>query len=263
MVNNYQYLLVEINENVGTIWLNRPEMHNAFNEGMISEITNAFQILGKYDHLRAIVLRGKGKSFCAGADLNWMRQVSNYNQEENLTESLNLARCFSTIYKCVLPTIAIVHGSAFGGANGLVAACDFAYAEINSVFSFSEVRIGIVPAVISPYVIRRTGEYGARELMLTGKRINGHEAERLRLVNRSLPGDQLEEYLSETLQQLKLSGPMAVKECKSLITKLGKVSFSDDLINDTAAIIARLRASDEGQEGIDAFLNKRKPNWIL
>lgn len=262
MEYTYNYLLIEIKNRVATVWLNRPELHNAFNEVMISEIIDAFEKIHKVVDLRAIVLRGKGKSFCAGADLNWMRQVAHYTEEQNYRESLNLARCFMAIYNCNLPTIAIIHGSAFGGANGLFAACDFAFADIDSVFSFSEVRIGIIPAVISPYVIRRTGEYNARELMLTGKRINGVEAERLNLINRSLRSDELEKLLSETLEQIMLSGPVAVRECKSLFSCISRIDTQEELMNYTAGVIAGLRASDEGQEGISAFLNKRKPNWV-
>jgi len=262
MTRIYQYLLSEMNNSVITVWLNRPELHNAFNEPMISEITEVFENFSEMADIRAIVLRGKGKSFCAGADLNWMKRVAGYNEQQNYEDSLALARCFRAIYHCPVPTIAVIHGSAFGGANGLYSACDLAFADIHSVFSFSEVRIGIVPAVISPFVIRRTGEYNARELMITGKRINGPEAERLHLVNRCLPSDELEKYLDETLSQILQCGPVAVKECKTLIDQVQKYSTEEEVMTYTAKLITRLRASEEGREGINAFLEKRQPNWI-
>ena len=259
---NYKTIETEISKEVGTIWLNRPEIHNAFNETMISEITHAFQELGKVNELRVIILRGRGKSFCAGADLNWMRQVVDYTYEENYNESFKLSECFYTIYTCPKPTIAMVHGAAIGGANGLLAACDMAFCEDDTTFSLSEVKIGIVPACISPYVIKRTGEYPARDLMLTGRRIKGKEAEKYRLVNQSLAAFELEEFVKKTIDLIKTSGPNAISICKQLIDDVCNNYSMEQALSETARIIAEIRKSREGQEGMAAFLEKRKPAWV-
>ena len=261
-MQKYQTIELEIRDDLGTVWLNRPQIHNAFNEVMISEIIDIFQKINQMDEVRIVLLRGRGKSFCAGADLNWMRGVAGYTYEQNFQESLNLSKCFYEIYTCTKPTIAVVHGAAIGGANGLLAACDFAYADDNTVFSLSEVKIGIVPACISPYVTKRVGEYGSKELMLTGKRFKGPEAERHRLVNKSLPPELLEAHITSVINLLRTSGPKAMAHCKNLIYDISNKLSLDDAIEYTARMIADIRASDEGQEGMDAFLNKRKPNWV-
>jgi methylglutaconyl-CoA hydratase len=259
---SFKTIETEVTNQVGTIWLNRPEIHNAFNEIMISEITKAIQQLGKLPELRVIVLRGRGKSFCAGADLNWMREVKNYSFEENYNESFKLSECFYAIYTCPIPTIAIVHGAAIGGANGLLAACDMAYCEDETVFSLSEVKIGIVPACISPYVIKRTGEFPARDLMITGRRIQGKEAEKYKLVNQSFSAFELDEYLKKIIELIKTSGPKAVTLCKELIHNVSNTYSLEAALGETARIIAEIRSSHEGQEGMAAFLEKRKPNWV-
>ncbi len=261
-MRKFETLELEINKEVGTIWLNRPEIHNAFNEVMIAELIEMFKEIKTLDEVRIVVLRGRGKSFCAGADLNWMRNVAKYSYEDNYAESLNLSNCFYEIYTCPKPTIALVHGAAIGGANGLLAACDFAYADENTTFSLSEVKIGIVPACISPYVTKRVGEYGSKELMLTGKRFKGEEAAFHRLVNKSLPTDKLDAYLEEVLALLKTSGPKAMSHCKNLIYDISNKLTLQEAIGYTAKMIADIRASEEGQEGMAAFLEKRKPNWV-
>jgi len=215
----YNTLEIEYTGRTATIWLNRPDIRNAFNEVMIGELIKAFKEAYSQDDIRIIILRGKGKSFCAGADLNWMRDVASYSYDQNLNESLQLSECFNTIYNCPVPTIAVVHGAAIGGANGLLSACDIAICDDETVFSLSEVKIGIVPACISPFVIKRVGEYGAKELMLTGRRINGKEAEWFRLVNKSLPSGELEAYLELMKSMLLSSGPKAVSQCKVLIDR--------------------------------------------
>lgn len=261
-MNSYKTITLETENQVATIQLNRPEIRNAFNEVMISELTNAFKLVGKMDEIRVIVLKGEGKSFCAGADLNWMRDVSKYSYEQNYAESYRLSECFYTIYSSPKPTIAVVHGAAIGGANGLLAACDIAICDNETVFSLSEVKIGIVPACISPYVIKRVGEYGARELMLTGRRINGQEAETYKLVNKSLPSENINEYVSQLINMLLTSGPAAITHCKKLIDKVVNHIDLDEALSYTAKMIAEIRASSEGQEGMAAFLEKRKPKWI-
>lgn len=261
MNTNYSTLEIQITNQTATIWLNRPEIHNAFNEVMIGELIKAFNEVSALEDVRVVVLRGHGKSFCAGADLNWMRDVAQYSYEQNYKESLQLSDCFFTIYNCPKPTIAMVHGAAIGGANGLLSACDMAICDDETVFSLSEVKIGIVPACISPYVIKRVGEYGAKELMLTGKRIKGKEAEHFRLVNKSLPNIELEAYLDELISLLKSSGPKAMTQCKTLIDQVSNKITLNEALSYTAQMIAEIRASEEGQEGMEAFLEKRKPKW--
>ena len=261
-MGKYQTIELETENDVGTIWLNRPLIHNAFNEVMISELMKIFEEIRVNDEVRIVVLRGRGKSFCAGADLNWMRNVAKYSYEANYTESLNLSKCFYEIYTCPKPTIAIVHGAAIGGANGLLAACDFAYADENTTFSLSEVKIGIVPACISPYVTKRVGEYGSKELMLTGKRFKAKEAEHHHLINKSLATDELYSYVDEVIALLKTSGPKAMSHCKTLLFDIANKLTLKDAVNYTAKMIADIRASEEGQDGMAAFLEKRKPNWI-
>jgi methylglutaconyl-CoA hydratase len=258
----YTTIEFEKQADLGTIWLNRPEIHNAFNEIMIRELIDCFEAINGMDDIRIVILRGRGKSFCAGADLNWMRDVARYSFEQNYKESLNLSKCFFTIYTCKKPTIAMVHGAAIGGANGLLASCDFAYADDNTTFSLSEVKIGVVPACISPYVTKRVGEYGSRELMLTGRRIKGKEAEHFRLVNKSLPAEELESYVASVVDLLRTSGPKAMSQCKNLIFNISNMETLEQALESTARMIAEIRASEEGQEGMAAFLEKRKPKWI-
>jgi methylglutaconyl-CoA hydratase len=260
-MRRFDTIETELDHEVLTVNLNRPEIHNAFNETMLKELIEIFEDADKPDIL-CIVLRGKGKSFCSGVDLQWMKTVSRNSYEQNYQESLLLSKCFDTIYTCPKPTIAIAHGAVLGGANGLLSACDFAFSTDNAVFSLSEVKIGIVPACISPYVIKRIGEYGARELMLTGKRINGKEAEAFRLVNKSVTPELLEETIAETIANLRTSGPDAMKHCKMLIHEVSNNLTMKEAYDYTARMIADIRASEEGQEGMNAFLEKRKPNWI-
>jgi methylglutaconyl-CoA hydratase len=261
-MNKYSTIDLKTGNGIANITLNRPEIRNAFNEVMIAELTDAFLKVGEMDKIRVIILKGVGKSFCAGADLNWMRDVSNYSFEQNYAESYRLSECFYSIYSSPKPTIAVVHGAAIGGANGLLAACDIAVCDNETVFSLSEVKIGIVPACISPYVIKRVGEYGARELMLTGRRINGTEAGNYKLVNKSLPSDQVDSYVDQMVQMLLTSGPAAITHCKKLIDKVVNHIDLAEALTYTAQMIAEIRASEEGQEGMAAFLEKRKPKWV-
>lgn len=261
-MNIYETLEIEIKDNVATVWLNRPDLHNALNQQLISELIDCFEKLNDEKEIRIVFLRGKGKSFCAGADLNYMKGISNFGFEENYQDSLKLAKCFNAIYTCKKPTIAVVHGAAIGGANGLLAACDFVYSADDTKFSFSEVKLGIAPATISPYVNKRIGEYGSRELMISGKRFSGKEAEWYRLVNKSLPTEELNAYVDNVIENLMTSGPEAMSACKTLIYNISnKLSFEES-IDYTARLIAELRASKEGQEGMASFLEKRKPNWV-
>lgn len=248
---------------IAVIRLNREKVHNAMNDVMIAELTEAFNSFAEKSEVRVVVLRGNGKSFCAGADLNYMKSIAAYGFDENVKDGQKLAALFKAIYDCPIPTIALVHGAAFGGANGLLAACDIVIAEKNTTFAFSEVKLGIAPATIAPFVIKRIGEFGAKELMMTGRRFKAAEAEKWHLVNHTVKEEFLEETLQSTIKQMLSSAPQAVKETKKLIGGIidsGKVS--EKLINTTVKKIAELRASKEGQEGMSSFLEKRKPDWV-
>ncbi len=253
----------ELSKKIGTVWLNRPEIHNAFNAVMLKEIIECYSEINKMNNVRVVVIRGRGKSFSAGADLNWMRDVAKYSYQENYNESLIVSECFKTIYTCKKPTIAIVHGAAIGGANGFIAASDYAFTEENTTFSLSEVKIGIVPACISPYILKRVGEFGTKDLMLSGRRIKGNEAEKYKLVNKSLPESELNEYLEKIIRNLMTSGPYAMTSCKNLLYENANLNSFYSSIDYTANQIAERRASKEGQEGMASFLEKRKPNWII
>jgi len=246
----------------GVAWLslNRPEVHNAMNEEMIAELTSLFSSYNKTTDIRAIVLTGNGSSFCAGADVNYMKSIASLGFNENVEDGKKLANLFKSVYDCPIPTIALVHGSAFGGANGLLAACDIVIAEENTNFAFSEVKLGIAPATIAPFVIKRIGEFGAKELMMTGKRFKAPEAQKWNLVNHVYNSEKDENPLNSILKQFESSAPEAVKETKILIKEvLGKDINKG--IEFTSKLIAKLRASEEGQDGMAAFLDKRKPFW--
>ncbi len=260
-MTDFKTITVENTGNITWVTLNRPEVHNAMNEEMISELTNTFKSFYDNENSRVIILKGNGKSFCAGADLNYMKGIAQFGFEENVKDGKKLANLFKTIYNCPVPTIAVVHGASYGGANGLIAACDIAIAEENTTFAFSEVKIGIAPATISPFVIKRIGEYGAKELMTTGKRFKAKEAERWNLINKAVKDGELEKVLNEYIDQFLTSAPEAVKTTKKLIEKVISSGSLDSTIEDMAELIAELRASKEGQEGMAAFLEKRKPYW--
>lgn len=262
-MQTYETIEFELKGSIGTLWMNRPDVHNALNEKMISEIIQCYEEVNKMNDVRIMILRGRGKSFCAGADLNYMKGIAAFGYEENYQDSKRLAKCFNIIYNCVKPTIAVVHGAAIGGANGLLAACDFVYCTDDAKFAFSEVKLGIAPATISLYVTKRIGEYGSRDLMITGRRFTGKEAECYRLANKSLPAEDLDNYVNEIIKSLLSSGPEAIAACKKLIYTISNTLNFDDAIDYTAKTIAELRASKEGQEGMASFLEKRKPNWVI
>jgi methylglutaconyl-CoA hydratase len=259
---NYINIEFEIKEKAGIVWLNRPDVHNAMNAEMIGEVVDVFEKANDMEDVRYMIIRGRGKSFCAGADLNYMKGIAKFGLEENYQDGLKLAKCFNAIYTCNKPTIAVVHGAAIGGANGLLAACDMVYCMDETKFAFAEVKLGIAPATISPYVCKRLGEYGARDLMITGRRFLGKEAESLGLVNKSFETeDELEEQLDFTHEMFMSSGPAAMGATKELIYNLYNRYNFEDSIDYSAKLIAELRASEEGQEGMASFLEKRKPNW--
>jgi methylglutaconyl-CoA hydratase len=262
MTANYQTVALDRQGPVAYVRFCRPEVHNAFNDTLIYELTALFGSLKEDKTLRVIVLTGEGKSFCAGADLNWMRRVKDYTFEKNVEEALALADLFWLIYTMPVPVVGRINGAAIGGGTGFVAVCDIAVAAESAKFSFSEVKIGVVPACIGPYVIRKIGEGKAREFFISGERLTAAEAHRIGLVNRYYPDDELDDEIDRLVQTILTSGPNAVKMAKELITNVPLMS-PDQFKPYTAEMIARLRKSDEGQEGMDAFLNKRKPNWTM
>ncbi len=256
----YQTIIFSQQDEIARLSLNRPEVHNAFNSLMISELDDAFEKVMGDESLRVVVLTGEGESFCAGADINWMREIIHYSYEQNLEESLHLAELLNKIYIFPKATVAVVNGTAIGGGNGFLSACDIAVASEEAKFGLSEVKIGLVPAAISPYVIRRIGESKAREYFLTGKRISARKALEIGLLNEVVPPEKLKEKEKEITKLLLSSGPEAIAACKELITRAPGMSF-EEAKTFTARMIANLRISEEGQEGMAAFLEKRKPKW--
>jgi len=257
----YSTINYEIRENVAYIDFCRPDVHNAFNDTVIYEMTDLFDRLDKEKSLRAVVLTGQGKSFCAGADLNWMKRVITQSFDENLKESNALADLFAQIYNFRCPVIGRINGAAIGGGVGFVAVCDIAIAAENAVFSFSEVKIGLVPACIGPYVVKKIGEGKAREFFITGERMKGDKAFRIGLVNQCVKAEDLDKAVNDLLHMIKSSGPEAISVAKELVSSVPNMS-EEQYKPFTAEMIAKLRISDEGQEGMNAFLEKRKPKWV-
>ncbi len=259
----YQTIITEIYQNVGIITLNREDRHNAFDDVLIGELSEAIEIMGAEPAVRVIVLSSKGKSFCAGADLNWMKRMAEYTPEENLRDSRALAELFRRIAQCPKVVIARVQGPAYGGGVGLVAACDIAIATFDAQFALTEVKLGIIPAAISPHVIAAIGERYARRYMLTAERFSAAEAYRLGLLHEMVADETgLDEALGDVIDALLKNGPNAMRECKELIAAVAWKPLSSEIVEDTAQRITRVRASSEGREGMTAFLEKRKPNWV-
>ncbi|GBC92967.1 Enoyl-CoA-hydratase [bacterium HR15] len=255
-------LELRVADYVAQVTLNRPEVHNAFNAELVTCLTETFEALREREEVRVIVLQGKGSSFCAGADLNWMSDIANYSYAQNLDDARALARMFETIDHCPKPVIARVHGAAMGGGVGLVAVCDIAVATPQARFAFSEVKLGLIPAVIAPYVVRKIGYGHARALFLTGERFDAETALRIGLVHRVVPAEQLDETIQQLIAHLLQNGPQAMASAKMLLHATQTLPL-DELRSLTIARIAELRVSPEGQEGIRAFLEKRKPNFAL
>jgi methylglutaconyl-CoA hydratase len=253
----YKTLLVDEADGVLTVTLNRPDVHNAFNDELIAEAIDLFAGIGA-SRARAVVLRGTGPNFCAGADLNWMSRMVAYTREENVRDSSKLAKMYALIDECPLPVIGRIQGAAIGGGVGLVAVCDIAIASRDAKFGLSEVKLGILPAVISPYVIAKIGETHARALFLTGERFDAERAQRIGLVHRIV--DDIDVAVAETVAALKSSGPEAVRECKKLIAHVASHPLIDSIPYTIDAIASR-RVSEEGQSGMSAFLKKEKAPW--
>ncbi len=260
---NYETLTVACAEQVATVTLNRPDVRNAFNETMIAELGAAFTALGARDDVRAIVLAANGKAFCAGADLNWMRKMAGYSDDENHADALRLAQMLAAVYRCPKPVIARVHGDAYAGGMGLVCAADIVVAADTVHFCLSEARLGLMPATIAPYVIRALGEQASRRYFVTAEAFDCATALRLGLVSEAVSADELDATVQRLAQALCANSPNAVRECKQLVRDVAGVTIDDTLINDTALRIARIRASEEGRDGVSSFLEKRTPLWRI
>jgi methylglutaconyl-CoA hydratase len=257
------HLLLSFDRGVSTVTLNRPEVRNAFNDEVIAELTAVFLELAKRDEVRCVVLAASGPAFCAGADLNWMKRMADYTREQNVEDATALARMLEVLFRFPKPTIARVQGDAYAGGTGLVAACDIAVTVDSAQFCLSEVKLGLIPATISPYVICAMGTRAAHRYFLTAERFSAEEAHRIGLVHEVVPAEQLDARVGALAQALVQAGPEALKACKKLLHDVAGHEISAGLVRRTVENIADIRASDEGREGIQSFLGKRKPNWLL
>jgi len=247
---------------VAKVTLNRPEVRNAFNDDVIAELMAAFTELGQDSQVRVIVLAAEGPAFCAGANLNWMRRMADYTHTENLADAAQLAEMLRVIYTCPKPTVARIQGDVYAGGMGLVAACDMAVSVDTANYCLSEVKLGLYPATISPYVIRAMGARAAHRYFLTAERFDAAEALRIGFVHAVATAEQLDDKVAELTKALVNASPNAVRECKTLLHDVAGKDIDADLIAHTVEGIASIRASSEGKEGVQSFLNKRKPNWL-
>ena len=254
-------LAITIEGDVARITLNRPEVRNAFDEVLIEELTTALERIEQDAHPRLVLLKASGSAFSAGADLNWMRRTADASWEENFADAKRLGQLMQTLDQLPLPTVAQVQGAALGGGVGLIAACDIAVAADTAFFAFSEVKLGLIPAVISPYVVAAIGTRAARRFFLTGERMTADEARRIGLVHEVVAPERLEERVAELTRMLLANAPQAVRMAKRLIRAPRRVAIDTGLIEEMARRTAEQRASAEGKEGVSAFLEKRKPDW--
>ncbi len=246
---------------VAQVWLNRPEVRNAFNDGVVRELTEAFRALGAEPGLRAIVLAGHGKAFCAGADLTWMRAMAGYTWAQNHADAAALAEMLHTLWTCPVPLVARIHGDCYAGGVGLAAVCDLRVAAEEAHFCLSEARLGLLPATIAPYVVRALGENASRRYFTTAERFGAARAQALGLVHEVVPAARLDEQVGELVNALLANGPAAVRACKQLVQDVAGRPIDAALREDTARRIADTRASAEGREGVASFLDKREPAW--
>lgn len=257
-----QTLEISIAHHVAVVWMAREKVRNAFNETMIAELAQTFAHLGADADVRAIVLAAKGPAFCAGADLEWMRKVAGYSGDENRADARRMADMLRVVYECPKPTIARVHGDAYAGGMGLIAACDIAVAAHGASFCLSETKLGLIPATISPYVLRAMGVNAARRYFLTAEKFDAAEAFRIGFVHDIVVPEELDARINAMLGQLMLTSGHAVREAKRLVREIAGRPIDDALAADTAERIAAIRASDDAREGVRAFLEKRKPRWV-
>ena len=259
---DFQTLKIQLGESMAWVNLDRPEVRNALNSELIRELTEVFDWLNSRDDIRVIILKGNGKCFCAGADLAYMKDMAGYSYNQNIADAEKLSKLFQTIYFCNKAVIVDVHGACIGGANGIIAAADIVIAEKETKFAFSEVRLGITPATISPFVVQKIGNTTAKELMLTGRRFTAEEAKAFHLVNVVVDETEMIDTERQYIEHFMHSSPDAIAECKNL---LRMVTCTDDRFNpifmQTSMAIANQRISKAGQEGMAAFFEKRKPEW--
>ena len=246
---------------VAEVWLNRPEVRNAFNDGVIAELTAAFDGFAADTELRAVVLGGHGKTFCAGADLSWMRTMAGYSWDENQADATRLAQMLWAIYRCPVPVVGRIHGDCYAGGVGLAAVCDVLVATEGLHFCLSEAKLGLLPATIGPYVVKALGEQASRRYFATAERFSAAQAHTLGFVHEVVTADQLDAKVAEIVALLVANGPAATKACKKLVQDLAGRPIDAALRGDTARRIADIRASTEGREGVQAFLDKRDPPW--
>ena len=251
-----------IENQVAKVTLNRPELHNAFNEEVIKDLTNCFDTVENNHAVRVMVLQSTGKSFSAGADLNWMKKMAGYSKAENLADAKNLAVMLNKLNNLSKPSIARIQGSAFGGAVGLIACCDIAIASKLSKFCLSEVKLGLIPATISPYVVEAVGPKMAKRLFMTAEVISARRARRINLVHETVSEEDLDNEVDSHISNILKNGPIAVTLAKSIVDKVANQPINEAMIEQTSEMIAEVRVSDEGQEGLNAFLEKRAANWI-
>ena len=252
---------IRLEGRVARVYLNRPEVRNAFNDSVITELTEAFTRLGADPGLRAVVLGGHGKAFCAGADLNWMKSMSGYDWQQNRADAQRLADMLWAVYSCPLPVVGRLQGDCYAGGMGLAAACDVLVAADGVHFCLSEARLGLLPATISPYVIRAMGEQQARRWFVTAERFSAAQAREMGFVHACVPADALDAAVDGIVEALVANGPAAVKACKRLVQDVAGRDLVPELRAETARRIADIRASDEGREGVQAFLQRREPAW--
>lgn len=260
---SYQTLLVEIERGVAKVTLNRPEVRNAFNEIVIAELTRVFHELGLNPTVRLVVLGANGPAFCAGADLNWMKKMSTYSEQENLVDAQKLAEMMHQLYGCPKPVIARIQGDCYAGGMGLVAACDIAVAAEHVQFCLSEVKLGLTPATISPYVIKSMGANAARRYFITAERFSAKEAHRIGFVHEVTALENLDETVAQLVKPILNNSPNAVTEAKWLVDEITNAEIDEEMLAYTAERIAEIRTSEEGREGVASFLEKRKPSWLL
>lgn len=254
-----KYVIFNQNDQVAEVTLNREELHNAFNDEFIAELTKVFNEISSHNDLRLVTLEAKGKSFCAGADLNWMSSMMNYSEQENFEDAQKLEELFASINNCPIPVLAKVQGHALGGGVGLVSVCDYVLCAESALMGFTEARLGLAPATIAPYVVSKIGISQARRWFCSGERFSADEAMRMGLVHEVAMIDEIDEVFSTRVSSFLKAGPNAARVCKKLAQEFEDIESYKEM---TCKLIAKIRTSDQGQEGMKALLEKRKPNWI-
>jgi len=262
-MKNWKYIEIKIKGNRADLILTRPEKHNALNPDFLNEFHQRLKKISQNENVHFLVISGKGKSFCAGADIKWLASAKNKSKQENREEYLQIPELLKQLYEIPQITIAAVHGNVLGGANGIIAACDFVIAEASTNFAFGEIKLGIIPATIMPFVARRLSAQSMKKTMFTGERFSAAEALKMGLIDFSTSEGQLSQDVAKLIKKLKSASPNALKICKQLLIDIGSGKISVKNSEYTANLLAELAHSEQGREGLQAFLEKRKPDWIL